>query len=451
MSTPAQNRATALGVPEPPRPVAALDRSHLHSSLTDPLLSAVEFLNEVMRRYPDAISFAPGAPHPDTYSDLDVERFIRRFLDHAGAEWGHTPSAARRLLYEYGPSRGLINGLVADLLRHDRQVHTSPEAVVITVGAQEAMLLVLRALIRGDDDLLAVADPCYVGMTGTARLLGVEVVPVAEREHGPDLAALRAACRMARRSGRRVRACYVAPDFSNPGGNHMDLAHRRELLELAEAEDFLVIEDSVYGFTAAEDEELPCLKALDRGCRVVHIGTFAKVCFPGARVGYVVADQPVRCEGARTTLLADELARLKTMVTVNTSPLSQAVVAGMLLEHGGSLAAVCRARSGLYRRNLAHLLDELDGLRDQGLPRGVEWNRPTGGFFVRMRLPIRVDDELLALSAAEYGVLWTPMAAFHLGSGGDRVLRLSCSYLDAEDITAGVARLGTFLRGEVGP
>ncbi|MER5432298.1 PLP-dependent aminotransferase family protein [Streptomyces sp. NPDC002588] len=413
-------------------------------------MRSVEFLNEVMRRYPDAISFAPGAPHPDTYADLDIERYLSRFVSHAVTESGHPPSTVRRLLYEYGPSRGLINGLVAELLRRDHAVEAPEQAVVVTVGAQEAMLLVLRALIRSTDDLLAVADPCYVGITGAARMLGVETVPVPEADDGLQVQALRSACRAARRAGRRVRVCYVAPDFSNPGGNRMGKEHRERLLELAEAEDFLVLEDNVYGFTAAPGAELPLLKTLDRNRRVVHLGTFSKVCFPGVRVGYVVADQTVVTADGDSTLLADHLARLKTMVTVNTPPLSQAVVGGMLLEHGGSLAERCRTRSALYRRNLTLLLDGLDRLTEQGLPPGVGWNRPTGGFFVRMRLPVPADDTLLARSADSYGVLWTPMAHFHLGPGGADVLRLSCSYLTPEQITTGVRRLGAFLHGEMG-
>lgn len=207
-----------------------------------------------------------------------------------------------------------------------------------------------------------------MGITGAARMLGVETVPVPEGDGGLRVEALRAACHAARREGRRLRICYVAPDFSNPGGNRMGRRDRERLLELAEAEDFLVLEDNVYGFTAAPGDELPSLKALDRNRRVVHLGTFSKVCFPGVRVGYVVADQEVVTPEGDHALLADHLARLKTMVTVNTPPLSQAVVAGMLLEHGGSLARRCRARSALYRRNLALLLGGLDRLTEQGLP-----------------------------------------------------------------------------------
>jgi (S)-3,5-dihydroxyphenylglycine transaminase len=426
---------------------SALDRDALHPALQDPVLSSISFLNDIMSRYPDAISFAPGAPHLSFLADFDVARYVDRYVDHLCRERGHTPDQARALLYEYGPSRGLINELVATALRLDHGVTVSPDAVVITVGAQEAMLLALRALCRPAVDLIAVVEPCFVGVLGAARLLDIGVVAISETGDGIDLDQLETACRAARANGQRIRALYIAPDFSNPSGSILNIDARRRLLDLADREEFLLLEDNAYGFTAS-GEQLPTLKALDTDARVIYLGTFAKVCLPGARVGFVVADQIVRAADRPERLLADEITAIKSMVTVNTSPICQAIIGGMLLEHNGSLAALGHEKATLYRRNLALLLNELDQELSQGsgLPTGVSWNRPAGGFFVRMRLPVRADLALLELSASTYGVLWTPMSYFHLGSTGDNDLRLSCSYLDPEQIEEGISRLGGFLR-----
>jgi (S)-3,5-dihydroxyphenylglycine transaminase len=428
--------------------MVALNPSELHSSLADPVLGSIGFLNEVMSRYPDAISFAPGAPHTSFTDDLDTTRYTDAFLNHLVRDKGYSPVRARRLLFEYGPSRGLINHLVSDALRRDQGIAAAPAAVVITVGAQEAMLLALRALFRyGPQDVLAVANPCFVGITGAASFLDIPLVSIEETDDGINLAALEAACLAASSSGRRVRACYVAADFSNPGGGRMSLECRHKLLALADSRDFLILEDNAYGFTAADGKALPCLKALDAGRRVIHIGTFAKVCFPGARVGYVVADQSVGADGADERLLADELAALKSVVTVNTSPLSQAVIGGMLLKHG-SLSGLSGPKSEFYQRNLTLLLAAMDRHLADGLPPGVRWNRPAGGFFVRVKLPVRADLDLLETSAAQYGVLWTPMSQFYLDGAGDFQLRLSCSYLDPEAIEEGMRRLAAFLKKE---
>ncbi len=425
-----------------------IDGADLHGSLHHPVLGSINFLNEIMDRYPDAVSLAPGAPQLAPVGGADIAACVDRFLDHVRSVRGVDRERARRLLTEYGPARGLINDIVADALRAAGHVDVPPEALVITVGAQEAMLLTLRTLFRPGRDVLAVADPCFVGIAGAARLLDIGIVPVSETEDGIDLDRLAAACREARGRGKRIRALYAAPDFSNPSGNLLDLSHRRRLLDLAEAEDFLILEDNAYAFTAPPGQELPPLKALDGGGRVILIGTFAKVCMPGARVGFVVADQEVRSGGGERSLLSDAITAVKSMTTVNTSPVSQAVIGGMLLEHGGSLDAMGRRKAALYRRNLAHLLEALDRRLAPGgePPPGVRWNRPPGGFFVLMRLPVEAGAELLELSASKFGVLWTPMAPFHIGGGGANELRLSCSYLDPEGIDEGVARLAGLVR-----
>ncbi len=424
-----------------------LRAADLHDSLQDPVLGAIGFLNEVMARHPDAISFAPGAPHPDFVRGLDLRDLTDRFLAHLRTAHGLDTSRAERVLYEYGPAQGLINDLVAEALRTDQGIHVAPDDIVITVGAQEAMFLTLRALYRDSEGVLAVADPCFPGIVGAARLLDIPVTDVREGHAGLDVDHLAARCRQGRAEGRRVRACYVAPDFSNPGGARMPLAARQALLDLADREDLLLVEDNAYAFTAAEDDTLPGLKALDARRRVVHLGTFAKVGFPGARVGYAVADQRVgRAGGDRS--LARELADLKTMVTVNTSPLAQAVVGGLLLEHGRSLRALARRKAERYRSNLAHLTGALERHLPPGTLPGVSWHRPAGGFFTRVDLPVPADHALLEVSADRYGVLWTPMRQFSLTDRGDRQIRLSCSYLEPDRIETGVRRLAAFLTKE---
>ena len=157
-----------------------LDRASLHASLVDPALRSVDFLAGVLARYPDAISFAPGAPHPDFLQDVDTGRYIDIYLDHLYDRHGVDRRQGRLLLHQYGPSRGLINDLIARALRLDLDVDVPAEAVVVTVGAQEAMLITLRTLFRTAGDLLAVVSPAYVGITGAARLLDIPVVPIAE-------------------------------------------------------------------------------------------------------------------------------------------------------------------------------------------------------------------------------------------------------------------------------
>jgi len=421
-----------------------LDKGDLHSSLFDPVLDTMTFLNEITHRHPDAISFAPGRPYDGFFDVEQIFTYIRRYVGHL-ADRGRSPEEIRAALYQYGPTAGQIREVIADSLRVDEGVHVPAESVVVTVGAQEGMLLVLRALFGGPDDVLLVSCPCYVGITGAARLLDIPVTPVEEREDGFSVADLEAAILRERANGRRPRAFYVVPDHSNPSGTTMDLPSRRALLDLAERHHILVLEDSPYRLVSP-GRPLPLLKSLDRARTVVHLGSFSKTVFPGARTGFVVADQLV--EG--TGLLAAELTKIKSMVTVNTSSLSQAAVAGALLASGGRVSELNKAAGVYYGNAMRTMLDRLDrhlpAARRAAL--GVRWNRPEGGFFLTLRVPFLADNAALDRSARDFGLLWTPMAYFCPHGGGRDGIRLSVTSLTPAQVEEGTARLARFIEAE---
>jgi (S)-3,5-dihydroxyphenylglycine transaminase len=424
-----------------------LEGKDLHASLADPLLSAMTFLNEVTSRFPDAISFAPGRPYEGLFDPDSVTADIAAYTAYLRDTLGFGPGRVREALFQYGRTNGQIHALVAETVGNDEDLHVAPEAVVVTVGAQEGMLLAVRALAAGPRDVLLVSSPCYVGITGVARLLDVAVEPVPEGPHGPDPAAVEAAARRVRASGRRPVAFYVVPDFANPSGTSMTVADRHRLLAVAAGQDLVVIEDNPYGFFGRDDTFRPTLKSLDADRRVVYLGSFAKTCFPGARVGYVLADQPVRWPDGTVTLLADELAKIKSMTTVNTPSLTQAAIGGLLVRNGCRLRGANAGTTLFYRRNMERLLAALE-TEFAGHP-DVRWNAPGGGFFAVVRVPFVADDVALEVSAREYGVLWTPMSSFYLDGGGTHQLRLSCSYVQPSEIDDGVGRLGAFVRSRL--
>ena len=420
-------------------------REDLHGSLSDPVLDTMNFLNEITHRYPEVISFAPGRPYDGFFEVDQVFGHIRRYLDFL-AEGGTPADRVRDTLFQYGPTAGRIRELIAASLRADEDIDVPAESIVVTVGCQEAMLLALRALLAGPDDVLLVSSPCYVGITGAARLLDLTVTAVNEREDGFCCADLEAAIRAERARGKRPRACYVIPDHANPSGNTMAEATRLELLDLADRHDLHILEDSPYRLVSP-GPGVPTLKSLDRHRRVVHLGSFSKSAFPGARLGYVVADQLVTDAAGGTGLLAAELAKIKSMVTVNTSPLSQAAVAGMLLACDGRLSARNADATAYYARTMSSTLRQLAACfpADRGAALGVHWNQPAGGFFLTVRVPFPADNDALARSAQDFGVIWTPMSYFYPQGGGENAIRLSISYLSDTDVIEGVSRLARFV------
>jgi (S)-3,5-dihydroxyphenylglycine transaminase len=418
----------------------------LKTCFGDPSLEVMNFLNEVVLRYPQAVSFAPGRP---AELHFDVEGSLRQvphYVEHRTAETGWTPSAVWNDLGQYNKTNGIINGLIARQLELDEGIRTDPASIVVTVGCQEGMVLLLLALFEPGDVLL-VSDPTYIGITGLATIMDVPMVPIPTGEHGLEPARVAAAIEEVRRSGRRPRAVYDITDFNNPLGTRMPLEARRELLRIAREQEVLVFEDNPYGMFAYDGDPLPTLKAMDEDRVVIYMGSFSKTLYPGLRVGYLVADQDVVSPDGRRTSLAVELSKVKSLTTVTSSPVVQAVVGAALLDNGGSLKKLVEDKLPFYRGNRDCMLAALE--RELGGLSGVHWNRPEGGFFLTLTLPFDFDEECLQACARDHGVIVCPMSFFSLAGGRDREVRLSFSYVTPEQIDEGILRFASFVKGRL--
>ncbi len=227
-------------------------------------------------------------------------------------------------------------------------------------------------------------------------------------------------------------------DFA-PGRPYDGFFDTEQIFLIAGPRDVLLVSSPCYvgisGVARLLDIELTAVPEHEDGFRCADLGSFSKTAFPGARVGFAVADQTVTDSSGRTGLLADDLSKIKSMVTVNTSPLSQAAVAGMLLACNGRLSELNAKTSAYYANAMRSTLRQLDQCfpSDQRAALGVRWNEPDGGFFLTMRVLFRADNAALARAAEDFGIIWTPMSYFYPHGGGDHSIRLSVSYRRTRD------------------
>ncbi len=319
---------------------------------------------------------------------------------------------------------------------------------MVTQGAQEAMVVLLLGLFDPAVDVLLASDPTYIGITGLAAIAGIETLPVASDEQGLELGALRAAIAAARARGKRPRAFYHVPDFNNPLGTRMPLEDRRRLLALLRDEEVLLFEDNAYGMFVFDGEPLPTLKALDRDGVVIYLGSFSKTLYPGLRLGYLVAGQEVAGPDGKKVPLAVELSKVKSLTTVTTSPLLQAVAGAILLENDCSLRRVVAAKLPFYRGNRDRMLGCLE--KELGPVAGVSWNRPAGGFFLTVSLPFAFGAAEVEACAGGHGVIVCPMSYFALSPGREKQVRLSFSYVDRAADRGGHRPLREFRAGAGG-
>src|ERR1700678_1774666 len=223
-------------------PMAELVREAWHTSVTDPVSASMNFLNEVAGRFPAAISLAAGRPFDEFYAVEDVERYLAVYVGHLRAQ-GLAEARVRQAILQYGRTNGQLGAMIARMLEMDEDIRVPAESVMVTSGCQEAMIIALRALAAGPEDVVLAAEPCYVGFTGAARVIGVPVIPVPETAQGLSPDTVARVAQEVRASGRRPRALYVVSNFANPSGVSLSDEVRRGLIEVAAAEDLLILED----------------------------------------------------------------------------------------------------------------------------------------------------------------------------------------------------------------
>jgi 2-aminoadipate transaminase len=263
-----------------------------------------------------------------------------------------------------------------------------------------------------------------------ARCLGVPIQtrPEPGATLGLDLEALEATL-----SANRVKLIVLTPDFQNPTGTSMPLASRRKVLELAGRHQVPVVEDHIYARLHARDERVPSLKQLDRANIVIHIDSFAKVAFPGLRVGWIVAPATA----------IERLRIVKQTTDLHTDQLAQATLAEFL-------------RRGLFTKHLAKMrkvyasrLVALDEALRKHMPEETRWTRPDGGMCLWLELPLGFDASELLIHAKERGVLFAPGRYFYVQNPLPNTLRLGYAGLDEKQIARGVATLADLLRVEM--
>jgi len=414
-----------------------------------PQTSVMNFLNEVSGSFPSAISLASGRPSDRFFNRLDPQALLNALVVYerytAGDDGGRQVHSQ---LLQYGRTAGIISELVAQQVRSDEGVPARTDRVLITSGCQEALAICLPALCPEPSDVLLVCNPTYVGATGAAAAARVAVSALRNSELS-IAEAIEFAVLQLRRQARRARALYLIPDFDNPTGRVLDTPARRDILQVCDRHRIVVLEDNPYGLFRYEGDAIPPMAALDEAGSVIYLSTFSKTLCPSLRVGAAILPETIFGDAGACRILWDDLVQRKSFLTLNTSQITQAIVAGLLIEQGVSLRGWIRPALDWYRANRDIMLCQLDSvfspLSDQ-----VRWNRPSGGFFLTLDLPFRFEAESVDECARRDNVIVMPMSFFALDNSQDYRIRLAFSAVTPEQIRSSVTGLGCYVAWRLG-
>jgi DNA-binding transcriptional MocR family regulator len=376
----------------------------------------VEALMKQAAERDDVISFAGGLPA----DDLFPTQAMRATLEQVMAEHGR-----EALQYHWAEGYEPLRTQILAMMRA-RGVEARDSELLITNGAQQALDLLARLLLRTGDPL-GIESPTYGAAIEVLRLQRPRMCAVQRSADGLDMDGLRRVL-----TDDRPNLVYLCPAGHNPTGGALDGAARRELVELAARHDSIFIDDDAYGRIQYEGAHPPLRSEAGSEQRVIHIGSFSKVLTPGLRVGWLIAPR----------VLIDQLLLLKAAADLQTGSLSQ-IVLSTYLEHHDLDAHLERCLEHYRARRdatLAALERELSG--------ALRWWRPRSGFSLWAALPDGRPAEQLLRSAIDHGV------AFELGAPcfpcapaerPQQFLRLCFSNLSPQQIDDGVRRLAAAL------
>ena len=299
---------------------------------------------------------------------------------------------------------------IADYLLVSRAVNLTYEQVLITSGTQQSIDLCAR-LLTDHGDQVWVENPGYWAARRVLEINGLQLHPVNVDSEGmaPTTNDFRAVPRL----------IYTTPSHQYPKGMVMSYGRRRLLLDYAQNIGAWIIEDDYDSEFRFEGRPISSLQGMDQNDRVLYLGTFSKVIYPGIRLGYLVVP-PKLVESFKSGL--HELQRPGQVVI-------QAALADFIVEgHFASNIRRLRQIYGERRRLLQASLAPVASV-------GARLSTMDSGLHLVVEFDDACDDVRVAELAAQQGLSVYPLSDYGMGEKRDKGLIIGYAYAATKDIT----------------
>ena len=326
--------------------------------------------------------------------------------------------------FQYGLTEGnveLRQQLIG--LCQERGITTDVDQLLITSGSQQALDLLMRALVN-PGDVFVVERPTYLATLQILSLNEADVKSVGSDEHGMIVDELEELLKTT-----RIKGIYIVPTFGNPSGTTLSASRREQLVKLAEEHHFVIVEDDPYGaisFTETREKTLLQI-ATERGSQenVVYTSTFSKILAPGLRVGWIVLPEWMK----------QKVAIIKQATDLHANSFAQSLVSAYLtLDRLNPQIELIREA---YKKKCLCLSEYLH----QELGEHITFNQPQGGMFLWAAFRYEFDTTRWLQQTLDKGVVYVPGEFFFSDHADKKTLRFSYATATEEQLYDAVQRL----------
>jgi len=368
---------------------------------------------------PGIISFAGGLPSPLTFPIPEFAAACAKVLTEDG-----------KSALQYAASEGF--GPLREQVAASLPWQVDPNQILITTGSQQGLDLLAKILIDKDSPIV-VETPTYLGALQAFTPMEPKVVAVKSDDEGIDIADLKA---KVSNEAQGARFLYVLPNFQNPTGRTMTEARRAALSAACMEMGLPIVEDNPYGeLWFDQAPPLPLAARNPDGC--VYLGSFSKVLAPGLRLGFMVLPKA----------LYPKILQAKQAADLHTPSFNQRVASAVM--RGDFLTRHVPMIRKLYKSQRDAMLAALE--REMPVTSGnadvsVTWNKPDGGMFLWLRLPVGMNAVELLPKAVDKNVAFVPGAAFYAENADPRTMRLSFVTATVDQINIGMKALAEAIK-----
>ncbi|MBA0037047.1 PLP-dependent aminotransferase family protein [Pantoea sp. BIGb0393] len=366
------------------------------------------------RTFSQEMALRPGVPSLAHFPLAQWRRALNRVMLHQPQQ-----------LLGYGDPLGerTLREALAQHLALARGVRCTPEQIVITEGAQQALTLCV-ALLSSPGDIGWIEEPGYRGAKAAMRLGDMQIEPVNVDSQG-------LAANPQDWQQRRPRLIYTTPTHQYPTGAIMSAPRRLALLAAARENQTWIIEDDYDSDFRYSGEPIAAMQGMMQPTPVIYVGSFSKTLFPALRLGFMVLPPQ---------LLAPLRPALHELLRGGNRPEQQALA--LFLRSGDFSRHLSKMRR-LYRQRQATLRQALQ----QTLGAKVAIQGGECGMHLVLSLPDDQNDMALVDRLIHSGYAPGALSGFYLGENKQQGLVLGYGNTSTSQITAGVAQLARLLRG----
>lgn len=306
-----------------------------------------------------------------------LDAFPRKLWSRLAARHARALSVSKMVYQEPGGFSPLRRA-IANHLAMGRGIPCTARQVFVTSGFLGALSLASRAVLTAGDKVL-VEDPGFPAAREAITLSGGVAVPVPVDGLGMDFSSGISAAPDA-------RAVLITPAAQFPLGCALSAGRREQMLAWASASQAWVLQDDYEENLSCVDRPEGSSAPGSSAWRLLRLGSFSNLLFPGFRLGYLLAPEP----------LLERLEHVAALQPMNQSLIDQMVVydfivQGHLVRHLARMKIIYAERRLALQRALNEVFEHVG-------------HAEVCGMHLLLRLPADRDDVGFAAAARAQGM-----------------------------------------------